>query len=216
MHCYCDAIVENRLLIKRMGVYIIYDVVPKKSMTQCSSVRPSHLPQRNIPQILALTLQTSLLLPTSLRPHLPTRHRKPSTRPRRTLRCSTSSSTTTSSLLQPHLTLPLMQLPTRIPQTPQDQPSHDPNRHRRPPRQDPPQALDLALLLAAQDDADLVVELANGAVARLTRHADGHAAVVEHAFEVVFEGGGLLGDALGEDVVGVLEVGELGAGLGRG
>ena len=47
-------------------------------------------------------------------------------------------------------------------------------------------------------------------------HADGHAAVVEHAFEIVFEGLRFLRGALGEDVVGVLEVGELGAGFGRG
>ena len=47
-------------------------------------------------------------------------------------------------------------------------------------------------------------------------HADGHAAVVEHAFEVVFEGLGFLCGALGEDVGGVLEVGELGAGFGGG
>ena len=47
-------------------------------------------------------------------------------------------------------------------------------------------------------------------------HADGHATVVKHAFEVVFEGLGFLGGALGEDVVGVLEVGELGAGFGGG
>ena len=47
-------------------------------------------------------------------------------------------------------------------------------------------------------------------------HADGHAAVVEHAFEIVFEGLGFLCGALGEDVGGVLEVGELGAGFGGG
>ena len=47
-------------------------------------------------------------------------------------------------------------------------------------------------------------------------HADSHAAVVEHAFEIVFQRLGFLGGALGEDVVGVLEVGELGAGFGGG
>ena len=47
-------------------------------------------------------------------------------------------------------------------------------------------------------------------------HAHGHAAVIEHASEVVFEAQRFLGDALGEDVVGVLEVGELGAGVGGG
>ena len=47
-------------------------------------------------------------------------------------------------------------------------------------------------------------------------HAGGHAAVVEHAAEVVLEGEGLLRDALGEDVAGVLEVGELGAGFRGG
>ena len=47
-------------------------------------------------------------------------------------------------------------------------------------------------------------------------HAHGHAAVVEHAAEFIFEGEGFLTDALGEDVVGVLEVGKLGAGVGGG
>ena len=47
-------------------------------------------------------------------------------------------------------------------------------------------------------------------------HADSHAAVIEHAFEIVFEGLGFLCGALGEDVGGVLEVGELGAGFGGG
>ena len=45
------------------------------------------------------------------------------------------------------------------------------------------------------------------------RHPDAHAAVVEHSAEVVAQGEGLLGDALGEDVGGVVEVGEVGAGF---
>lgn len=44
-------------------------------------------------------------------------------------------------------------------------------------------------------------------------HAGGHAAVVEHAAQIVFEREGLLRCALGEDVVGVLEVRELGVGF---
>lgn len=47
-------------------------------------------------------------------------------------------------------------------------------------------------------------------------HADGHAAVIEHSFQVILEGLAFLRGALGEDVVGVLEVGELGAGFGGG
>ena len=58
------------------------------------------------------------------------------------------------------------------------------------------------------------MQLRDLAIAGLLLVADGHAAVVEHAAEVIFEGKGFLGCSLGEDVVGVLEVGELGAGLG--
>lgn len=109
-----------------------------------------------------------------------------------------------------------MHLITTIPQTPQNEHRHQPNRHRRPARQHPPQTLHLALLLRPQHDADLIIQLADLAVARLALHADGHAAVVEHAAELVAEAERLLADALGEDVVGVLEVGELGAGVGGG
>lgn len=107
-----------------------------------------------------------------------------------------------------------MHLITPVPQTAEDQNGHQANGHGRPPRQDPAQPLDLALLLGPEHDADLVVELADLAVARLALHADGHAAVVEHAAEVVLEARRLLADALGEDVGGVLEVGELGAPVG--
>jgi len=44
-------------------------------------------------------------------------------------------------------------------------------------------------------------------------HADGHAAVVEHAAQVVAQGEGFLADALREDVGCVVEVGELGVGF---
>ena len=47
-------------------------------------------------------------------------------------------------------------------------------------------------------------------------HAHAHAAVVEHAAQVVAQGERVLRYPLGEDVVGVLEVGELGAGAGGG
>lgn len=166
----------------------------------------SHLPQRNIPHILTLITNAPLLLHPSLRPHLPARHRKATPRPR-PLR---------PNLLLPRLHIPLMHLPTPIPQTTQYQHRHQPNPHRRPPRQHPPQPLHLALLLGPEHHADLVIDLRDLAVAVLALHADVHAAVVEHAAEVVFEREGLLRDALGEDVGGVLEVGELGAGVGRG
>lgn len=105
---------------------------------------PTHLPQRNIPNILTLITHGSLLLSPSLRAHLPTRHREtatctPTTRHRpRTLR---------TSLLFPRLNLPLVHLETSIPQAAQYQDRHQPNPHRRPPCQHPPQALHLALLL---------------------------------------------------------------------
>lgn len=107
-----------------------------------------------------------------------------------------------------------MHLITPIPQTPQYQPRHQANRHGGPARQHPPQPLDLALLLAAQHDADFVIQLADVAVARLALGAHVHAAVVEHAAQVVLEAQRFLAHALREDVVGVLEVGELGARVG--
>lgn len=109
-----------------------------------------------------------------------------------------------------------MYLITTIPQAAQNQDSHQPNRHRCPARQHPPQTLHLALLLRPEHDADLVVQLTDLPVAVLTLHAHLHAAVVEHAAELVLEAERLLRDALGDDVVRVLEVGELGAGVGGG
>lgn len=109
-----------------------------------------------------------------------------------------------------------MHLIAPVPQTAQDQDGHQADRHGRPPRQDPAQPLDLALLPGPQHDADLVVELADLAVARLALRADGHAPVVEHAPQLVLEARRLLRDALREDVVRVLQVRELGARLGRG
>lgn len=109
-----------------------------------------------------------------------------------------------------------MHLIAPVPQTAQDQDGHQADRHGRPPGQDPPEPFDLALLPGPQHDADLVVELADLAVARLALRADGHAPVVEHAPQLVLEARRLLRDALREDVVRVLQVRELGARLGRG
>lgn len=60
--------------------------------------------------------------------------------------------------------------------------------HGGPPRQNPPQAFDLALAVAVERDGDFVVELLDGAVAGLLVHAYVHAAVVKHAAQIVFEG----------------------------
>ena len=46
--------------------------------------------------------------------------------------------------------------------------------------------------------------------------ARGHAPVVKHTPQVVLESKCFLGDPLIQDIIGVLEVGELGASFGRG
>ena len=112
--------------------------------------------------------------------------------------------------------LRLMDLITPIPQTPQYQKRHRRNSHCRSPCQHPSQPLHLTLRITIQRHANLIIEFGDLAIARLLLHANGHAAVIEHSFQVFFQGLGFLRGALGEDVVGVLEVGELGAGFGGG
>jgi len=60
------------------------------------------------------------------------------------------------------------------------------------------------------------MQFANLTIPALLLVAHSHAAVVEHTPQIVFERLCFLRGALGEDVVGVLEVGELGAGFGAG
>ena len=64
---------------------------------------------------------------------------------------------------------------------------HASNSHCCPSSEDPPQAFDLALAVAVERDGDFVVELLDGAVASLLLHAHVHAAVVEHAAQIIFQ-----------------------------
>lgn len=74
---------------------------------------------------------------------------------------------------------------------------HPRNRHRRPPCQNPPETLNLALTIAVKRHRNFVVELLNRAIAGLLFHAHVHAAVVQHASQIVFQCQGFLGGLLG-------------------
>lgn len=150
---------------------------PKTSQTMLNASPPSlHLPQRNISHILRLFNPTTTL--TRLRSHLPARHRMPTPSPATSTRRPLP---TRQTLRLPRLHLPHMQLISAIPQTPQDQQRHNPNRHRRPSRQHPSQPLHFRFGIRPQPYTDFVVQFADLAVSRLGLHAGGHAAVVEHA-----------------------------------
>ena len=91
--------------------------------------------------------------------------------------------------------------------------SHANNRHRRPPRQHPSQALHFALTITIESHGDLVIQLLDRALHAPLLHPHGHLPVVEHPTQVVFQGKRVLRQFLVQDLDFVLQVGALGAHL---
>ncbi len=59
------------------------------------------------------------------------------------------------------------------------------NSQRRPPRQHPPQPLDLTLAIAVQRDRNLIIQLLDGAIQLLLLHAHRHLAIVQQPAQIV-------------------------------
>lgn len=90
--------------------------------------------------------------------------------------------------------------------------SHTANSHGRPPRQHPPQPLHFTLTVAVQRHRDLVIQLLDPLLHALLFHTDRHAAIIQHAPQIILERATLLRQALAQDLDFVGQMGELGGG----